>query len=147
MFKQCSNNVKIQTLFIQCSNSFIKIQILFIVCSQVVQVQGSQKCQIQIIFKRCSSYHFKFILCSNSVQNENFFKPCSMYSGQSMNIFKLCSNSVQTMFKQCSNSNFVHTMFKLIHQNSNFIHSMFTSCSSPRIVTVYLFSLMSDRVN
>ena len=72
LFKQCSNNVQIQTLFIHCSNSFIKIQTLFKVCSifvlpfswsdlegklcsQFVQVQGSQKCHIHIVFKLCSS--------------------------------------------------------------------------------------------
>ena len=108
-FKQCSNKVQIQTLFIHCSNSFIKIQTLFIVCSifvlpfswsdlegklcsQFVQVQGSQKCHILIVFKLCSSYNFKFIPCSNFVQ--------TLFNGQWIELLqKSNSYSVQTLFK------------------------------------------------
>ena len=109
LFKQCSNNVQIQTLFIHCSNSFIKIQTLFKVCSifvlpfswsdlegklcsQIVEVQGSQKCHIHIVFKLCSSYNFKFILCSNFVQ--------TLFNVEWIELLqKSNSYSVQTLFK------------------------------------------------
>ena len=48
--------------------------------------------------------------------------------------FKLCSNSVQSLFKLCSNSNFVHTMFNISGKSSysvlslfSFVHGLFKS--------------------
>ena len=109
LFKQCSNSNFVHTLFIHCSNSFIKIQILFIVCSifvlpfswsdlegklcsQFVQVHGSQRCPIHIVFKLCSSHNFKFILCSNQWAQTKL-------EHKIYDLFILCSNCVQTMFK------------------------------------------------
>ena len=102
LFIVCSNNVQIQTLFIQCSNSMPKIQTLFIHCSNSLP-------KIQTLFIVCSGprplkmlysyfiqtlfilWNLKFVLCSNSFEK-----------------FKLCSNFIQ-------NSNFVQTQFNVQH--------------------------------
>ena len=107
LFKQCSNNVQIQTLFIFCSNQSVKIQISFIVCScpKVQRSSGriSNSYSVQIILKNSNYVQVLFIIQTlfklqfiqmhlQNILGQNFFHK-----------FKLCSNFV-------SNSYFVQTL-------------------------------------
>ena len=75
LFKVCSNNVKIQTLFILCSNSVVKVHTLFNFCSNFFKLVHwlfkTNKLK-WAPFKLSSNLFFKFKLCSNSVQESNF---------------------------------------------------------------------------
>ena len=88
LFKLCSNNVQIQTLFTLCSSFWGKIWTLFPFCSTVVQ-----------IFWRP---YWRGKVCSIFVHGR----------GQSLSSKGLHSSIIQTVFISKLYSNFVHTLFK-----------------------------------
>ena len=117
LFKVCLKYVQIHTLFILCSNTGEKIHTLFNPCSNFftfVHWLFNTKEMKWAILSFCSNLVQTFLLNSYIVQT----------------MFKF-----QTLFKLCSKSNFVQTLFNVEFmeraikfcsvQNSNFVWTLF----------------------